>query len=346
MSTVPLITQRFARQVELVFRNTNPTAFAFQVGTADTLDEAFAGTHAMFTIPRLGTYQSPTIRRRRLGNTQYHNRNMARALYDPQDFWTTVNATATAIVNNVLAAGDTLTINGNALTGVAVARTPGANDFQANLANPGLIAAEIEAAVNDPLNAFATDVTANAVGATVTLTAVVPGVAGNALTLATLTVPAGGITISGATFTGGYTMPADANISFLRVSEVLADGTVLSEGPILVVPPPAWCTSPRPVLTLSGTAPSVVGQPNGLPPVGALHIVFPRFSDNLTITNLQGAGGTSLAISCGIGLPEVTVKANSVVTFYDAVCSDLFLRGISGTASFSIHAALVQGEMA
>lgn len=112
-------------------------------------------------------------------------------------------ATGTVLVNTTLVAGDTITINGNVLTGVAVARTSGSDNFNASLATVAALAAEIAAAINDVANSFAADVTAVAVTDTVTIEAVTPGVGGNAITLAVATTPAGGLTPSGATLTGG-----------------------------------------------------------------------------------------------------------------------------------------------
>jgi hypothetical protein len=112
-------------------------------------------------------------------------------------------ASGTATVNNTLAAGDVLTIGGITLTGVAGARTSGSDNFDASLGTVNALAAEIELALTDPANSFAASVTADAVGAVVTITSLVAGAAGNAITLTSLTVPGGGITVSGATLAGG-----------------------------------------------------------------------------------------------------------------------------------------------
>jgi hypothetical protein len=112
------------------------------------------------------------------------------------------NTTATADVTvnaTPIAAGETLTINGVALTSVAAARSPGNNDFNGTLGSTTLLAAEIANALNDNNNTFRTTSTASSSGAVVTLTSVAEGAAGNALTLASSTV---GITAP-ATFSGG-----------------------------------------------------------------------------------------------------------------------------------------------
>jgi len=92
MATVPRLTERYDRRVELVVPN-NPMVSAFRFGAANTLDLAFAGTTVMFDLPNQGTYRSRYIRRKQWGLTQYHNRGISRALYDPEDFWPLAPAT-------------------------------------------------------------------------------------------------------------------------------------------------------------------------------------------------------------------------------------------------------------
>ena len=132
-------------------------------------------------------------------------------------------ASVTVTVNTApLAIGDTLVINGVTLTAVCPARTPGSDDFSVASLFPSTIAAEIAAAINDPANSFASFVTAIAVGAIVTISANTPGAAGNVYTLTATTTPAGGFTLSGATFSGG-----GAAGSTIALGEVLIDDCVL-----------------------------------------------------------------------------------------------------------------------
>ena len=113
-------------------------------------------------------------------------------------------AAGTLTVNTApLASGDTVTINGVALTGVATVRVSGSNNFSTLGGTPDALAGELAAAINDPANSFASLVVATVVGAVVTLTAITAGAVGNAITLVVATAPAGGITESGATLTGG-----------------------------------------------------------------------------------------------------------------------------------------------
>jgi hypothetical protein len=139
-------------------------------------------------------------------------------------------------------------------------------------------------------------------------------------------------------------MPHDADISFLRVRPISVDGTVQPAGGVLIVPPPAFFTNPRPSLAVTGFAPDVTSLASGLPPVGALQIVVPRFTDNIRIRNTDGAD--ELLVSFGAGQPELTVPSGQVETFYDAGVSEIFLHSSGGEASFELRFAIVNGEMA
>jgi len=93
-----------------------------------------------------------------------------------------------------LTVGDTFTIGATTFTGVAGARTPGSDDFDATLGTLAALQAELITAINDPLNGTAGVVTASAglldgTGGDVRVTAVTAGSAGNAIALAT-SVPA------------------------------------------------------------------------------------------------------------------------------------------------------------
>lgn len=225
----PRMTERHPRQVELVMPF-NRQVKAYRVGAANTLDTAFAGTTAMFDVTSGGTFRSPGIVGRRLGFTQYSNRNLTRAFYDPEDYWA-----------------------------------------------------------------------------------------------------------------GGGTLPHDADISFLRVREIALNGTAQPEGPILVVPPPGFFSNPRPTLSIVGTAPNIASLSTRLPPPGAMHIVLPRFADNLRVRVTDGAD--ELLISFGAGQPTQTVPASNVETFYDGAVSELFLHSDGGTSTFEIRFAIVNCEM-
>lgn len=72
-------------------------------------------------------------------------------------------------------ATETVTYLGLTLTSVAGARTSGANDFDGSLATTALIAADMLAAIQDPLNAWATVVTATLAGSVISLVTIAVG---------------------------------------------------------------------------------------------------------------------------------------------------------------------------
>jgi hypothetical protein len=133
-------------------------------------------------------------------------------------------ASGTVTVNAApLATGDTITINGTALTGTAGTRTSGSDDFSVSSGTTDGIAAEIVAAINDTANSFSTLVSAEAALNVVTLTAVTAGSGGNAITLAVSTTPPGNMTPSGANLTGGG-----------AAGSLVGDGVITIEGCDLV----------------------------------------------------------------------------------------------------------------
>lgn len=230
-STPPRMIARHRRHVELVLPN-KPSVRSYSIGAANTLDAAFAGVTAMFSVPKGGDFRSMTLRRRGLGYTGANYKNLTRMVYDPEDFFPT----------------------------------------------------------------------------------------------------------------SPTTLPHDAHQGYVRVTETNLAGTVLPASPILVIPPPGIFSSPRPSLTLAGTAPELTASATLLPPPGVMRVILPRFSDNISIRNRDATN--SLFVSFGEGSPEIEVDANTTESFWDNVMSEIFLRGDSGAVPFNILAAIVNGEMA
>lgn len=85
MASFPRILQRTKNFVDMSFRN-SPDIRAYRVAGAITLDAAFAGTSAMFTVKKGRHYRSPSIVSRRLARVQESMRGLTRATFDPQDF--------------------------------------------------------------------------------------------------------------------------------------------------------------------------------------------------------------------------------------------------------------------
>lgn len=120
------------------------------------------------------------------------------------------SATATiTVADAAMVNGDTITIEGIVLT---VDATPVADEFAIGGSNAASATALADA-INLATNSFAGIVTAEAVGAVVTLTVVVPGSAGDAYSLATDNAPA--FTISGALFTGSTGSGSTGNLDEL-----------------------------------------------------------------------------------------------------------------------------------
>jgi hypothetical protein len=140
----------------------------------------------------------------------------------------------------------------------------------------------------------------------------------------------------------GGVVPGDAAVSFVRVIEEDNAGTLRPEGPILVVPPSSFMNTMRPSMTMSGTAPNVAATTTGLPPAGAMHVVIPRYADNVRIRNL---GAASLLISFDPGQPEVELPTGESQIFYDGTLSELFIRGDGAAVAFDAYFALVNGTL-
>lgn len=121
------------------------------------------------------------------------------------------------VVTAPLVAGDTITIGGSTLTAVAGGRTSGSNDFDCTLGTTAALAAEIVAAINDASNSFVSIVSASLDGSDVDLTAITQGEDGNTVTLVVNTVPAGGITTSGATLSGGGGLDSEVGLDGVSI---------------------------------------------------------------------------------------------------------------------------------
>jgi len=142
------------------------------------------------------------------------------------------------------------------------------------------------------------------------------------------------------------TYPHDPNQFYLRIAEVNAAGVQRPWGPIMSVPPPMFYDTPRPTMSLAGTAPNVAGTATGIPPVGAMHLALPRYSTNIRVRNAEPVGGNTLYFSFDDGQPEISMAPGESDIFYDSSVTDILLRGGGGgTASFEIRCALINGAV-
>lgn len=119
--------------------------------------------------------------------------------------------------------GDQVRLNGIPLT--ATAGAPVVDEFLIG-ADENLTASNIASALNNPANSFSGFVAAKSAGAVVTITSLVSGTAGNAITLVVIP-PAGNLVRSAATLLGGVDMPNKPTQDTLyRHGNVLADPAV------------------------------------------------------------------------------------------------------------------------
>lgn len=139
------------------------------------------------------------------------------------------------------------------------------------------------------------------------------------------------------------TLPHDFEASYLRLSERNSAGVFRPDGPILIIPPPAFFTTTRPNLTVSGTAPNVAATTTGIPPTGAMSFVLPRYADTVTIGN---RGGASLFVSFHEGLPEFEVLTGETNLVPDSGVSTVFIRGDGADVDFTIYFSVLNAEMA
>ena len=146
--------------------------------------------------------------------------------------------TFTIVVATPILAGDTVTVGAQVFAAVAVARIPGANDFDISSGTDAGIATELAAAINDPANGAAQAgglsnlVTAVGALAVVTLTANTDGLAGN---LVLATDNAGGFSPVG--MAGGLDADsltaAEANTDATDVLDLLAFGDLTAPAGVL-----------------------------------------------------------------------------------------------------------------
>lgn len=85
MSVVPRLVRRYPGIVDLAIINKTGIS-RYDVKGALSLDIAYAGTTAMFSVPQGGTYSSRRITRSQINHTQESNKGLTRAMYNMADF--------------------------------------------------------------------------------------------------------------------------------------------------------------------------------------------------------------------------------------------------------------------
>jgi len=157
-------------------------------------------------------------------------------------------------------------------------------------------------------------------------------------------------------------LPSDEQYAFIRVQEsrVAAGGflTVAGAqnngdpklGPIYVVPNPEFFGTTIPTLTLQGTAPANTGCTAGSIPVihpdiqdpNPMHIVLPRTTSSITITNPSAAD--TLLVSTGLGSTMVAIGPTDDPAVVFGAFKHVVVSGVGATAvAFTIHAVVALG---
>lgn len=86
MATSPRLIHRFAGYTEMVIR-TDPSVGWYQIRGADSLNNCFTGSNALFTVPAAGHYRSHTLRKNKTGFAGGSYRGLTRMVFNLDDFW-------------------------------------------------------------------------------------------------------------------------------------------------------------------------------------------------------------------------------------------------------------------
>jgi hypothetical protein len=251
-------------------------------------------------------------------------------------------AIGSATVNTApLAVGDSITIGGNPLTGVAGPRTSGANDFDASLVTAAALAREIVEAINDPANALQDSVAAfpSFAPGVVTIEDRRGGISGNSVTLSALTVPPGGITVSGPTLTGGGTLvpttltfeaaPVDLLLKqlfvFAAADQVLDATAFLRLTSLSIDGGPNLLSGVLPLPLVGATTPASTPELDLALPAGSVVSII--------VEMLAGLGALLTATWSAIPLPSTLPSARSLLGAPDVVTS---VAGVDAQALLTV----------
>ena len=164
----------------------------------DTAVSTFRVLEGVSTVPRRITFQ----------NLRIENTAATEACID---LLSSEFATGTVTVASLPNVGDNVTIGGVVLTAILNGGVPAPGEFELGTDAP-TSAVLLATAVSDPVNGLTGVVIPFVVGSVITLRAVDPGVAGNAITLATSVALV--LVISGGTLTGGTLASTGSLVAF------------------------------------------------------------------------------------------------------------------------------------
>jgi len=152
------------------------------------------------------------------------------------------------------------------------------------------------------------------------------------------------------------TVPPDRDVAFVRV-QVATDatggfplgfpggafpGTLLNQGPILVLQNPGWFSTPRPALTVSGTAPDLgaLAAPGLIPPAESMHFRVPAYGDSLVFIN---HGASPIFLSMGPGIPFMQIDAGENFSHTSGQKDSLLIAANGANPTFSALISTVAG---
>lgn len=143
------------------------------------------------------------------------------------------------------------------------------------------------------------------------------------------------------------TVPIDEEMIFLRVQEFSkALGAFKPSGPILIIPNPSFYKTRNPVFQIGCVAPDTANLVVGSPienPVGLayheqVHIVFPFYSQAISISNLssKGVSDDHLFVSTGHLDPAMYVAEGTNFSLSRGAVSELIFAGGGGPVDFLV----------
>lgn len=140
-------------------------------------------------------------------------------------------------------------------------------------------------------------------------------------------------------------LPPDDNSIFVRVAPFdPVAGAFLSEGPIMVVPPPDFFSTKEPVFTVTGVAPNLgIGAfppniPDVMPP-DSLNFMLPAYNATLSVRNLDLA--LPLFVSFHPGVPPTVLPPLTDLSMTGSGIPEFFVACPNGNPWFTLRVAAI-----
>ena len=140
-------------------------------------------------------------------------------------------------------------------------------------------------------------------------------------------------------------LPPDDNTIFLRVAPFnIATSAFMSEGPIMIVPPPDFFSTKEPLFTVTGIAPNMnIGAfppniPDVMPPE-SMNFLLPAYSTTVNFRNLDAL--LPVFVSFHPGAPPTVVPPLTDVGLTGAGVPEFFVAAPNGNPWFTVRVAVV-----